>query len=192
MENTLFDLLKKIKKEEFGTIAYFAETDTKETKFKDFEYFEIEKNGLIFYIQNATMNDNINKIYTKFTITPYIKHNFNCKQQFDYPIGFNTFDELVELCKKYIIKKRNTPLANTSKQTIYFELLTYKNTKFGKITLLQYLREIAGYRELKILNNIDYITMNLNNENYLVLEFYSKDGQSFAINTKNINRLIIS
>ena len=43
MENTLFDLLKKIKKEEFGTIAYFAETDTKETKFKDFEYFEIEK-----------------------------------------------------------------------------------------------------------------------------------------------------
>ena len=57
---------------------------------------------------------------------------------------------------------------------------------------MNYLCKIAGYREKEILKNIDKITMNLNNANYLVLEFYNKDGQSFAINTKNIDRLIIS
>lgn len=57
---------------------------------------------------------------------------------------------------------------------------------------MNYLCKIAGYREKEILKNIYRITMSLNNANYLVLEFYNKDGQSFAINTKNIDRLVIS
>lgn len=193
MENRIFDLLTKIKNEEFAKITYFAEMDEKNEKFVDYEYFAIEKGGIFFYIQNATITDMISRIYKPFTITAYRKHDFMHKQQLALPVGFETYEELKEIVLKDIEKlKDKIPLKDTHKQTMHYDLLTYHQTEYGKITLFDYLKKIAGYRELEILKNIDYVTMNINNNKYCVLEFYNKNGQSFAINTKNINRLIIS
>ena len=188
----LIDILQKIKKEEFADITSFAEMDIQNKKFKEYEYFTIEKNNLFFYIEKTSMGCFIDGIIKRFTITAYKKINYNTKQQLNYPQGFNDYEELKEIIDKISNEPIKNTLPKTSKQPIIFELNTYYNTEYGYITLLNYLYKIAGYREMEILKNIDKITMNLNNANYLVLEFYSKDGQSFAINTKNINRLIIS
>lgn len=191
MEN-LIDILKKIKKEEFANIINFAEMDIQNKKFKEYEYFTIEKNGLFFYIEKTSMGCFLDGIIERFTVTTYKKINYNTRQQLSYPQGFNDYEELKEIIEKMSNEPIKTALPKTCKQTINHELNTYYNTEYGYITLMNYLYKIAGYREKEILKNIDKITMNLNNANYLVFEFYNKDGQSFAINTKNINRLIIS
>ena len=191
MEN-LIDILKKIKKEGFAYITNFAEMYKQNKKFKEYEYFTIEKNGLFFYIEKTSMGCFIDGIIERFTVTAYKKINYNTKQQLGYPQGFNDYEELKEIIDKISNEPTKSTLPKTSKQTINLELNTYYNTEYGYITLMNYLCKIAGYREKEILKNIDKITMNLNNANYLVLEFYNKDGQSFAINTKNIDRLIIS
>lgn len=188
----LIDILQKIKKEEFADITSFAEMDIQNKKFKEYEYFTIEKNNLFFYIEKTSMGCFIDGIIKRFTITAYKKINYNTKQQLNYPQGFNDYEELKEIIDKISNEPIKNALPKTSKQPINFELNTYYNTEYGYITLLNYLYKIAGYREKEILKNIDKITMNLNNANYLVLEFYNKDGQSFGINTKNIDSLIIS
>lgn len=188
----LIDILQKIKKEEFADITSFAEMDIQNKKFKEYEYFTIEKNGLFFYIEKTSMGCFLDGIIERFTITAYKKINYNTKQQLGYPQGFNDYEELKEIIGKISNEPITNVLPKTSKQTINLELNTYYNTEYGYITLMNYLYKIAGYREKEILKNIDKITMNLNNANYLILEFYNKDGQSFAINTKNIDRLIMS
>lgn len=191
MEN-LINILQKIKKEGFAYITNFAEMDIQNKKFKEYEYFTIEKNGLFFYIEKTSMGCFLDGIIERFTVTTYKKINYNTRQQLSYPQGFNDYEELKEIIEKMSNEPIKTALPKTCKQTINHELNTYYNTEYGYITLMNYLYKIAGYREKEILKNIDKITMNLNNANYLVFEFYNKDGQSFAINTKNINRLIIS
>lgn len=188
----LYELLQLIKKDEFANITRFAEMSENNKNFKDYEYFIIEKNNMFFYIQKTTVTDWVNGIDGTYSITAYKKINYNTKQQLGYPQGFNDYEELKEIIEKMSNEPIKNALPKTCKQTINFELNTYYNTEYGYITLMNYLYKIAGYREKEILKNIDKITMNLNNANYLVLEFYNKDGQSFAINTKNIDRLIIS
>ena len=189
----LFDMLKEIKESEFASITRFAETDEKNTKFKDYEYFIIEKENMFFYIQTSTMTDSINGIFENYNITAYKKINYNTKQQLSFPAGFNTFEELKNIVNKMIIelKYKNT-LKNTYKQEVNYEFKRIIETKFGKMTIFDYLKRIAGNREKEILKNIDKITMNLNNEKYLVFEFFDNKNNSFAINAKNIERLIIS
>lgn len=188
----LIDILQKIKKEEFANITNFAEMDIQNKKFKEYEYFTIEKNKLFFYIEKTSMACFLDGIIEQFTVTAYKKINYNTKQQLSYPKGFDDYKELKEIIEKMSNETMKNVLPKTSKQTINFELNTYYNTEYGYITLMNYLYKISGYREKEILKNIDKVTMNLNNANYLVLEFYNKDSQSFAINTKNIDRLIIS
>lgn len=189
----LFDMLKEIKESEFASITRFAETDEKNTNFKDYEYFIIEKENMFFYIQTSTVTDNISGIFENYTITAYKKINYNTKQQLSFPAGFNTFEELKNIVNKMIIelKYKNT-LKNTYKQEVNYEFKRIIETKFGKMTIFDYLKRIAGNREKEILKNIDKITMNLNNEKYLVFEFFDNKNNSFAINTKNIERFIIS
>ena len=189
----LFDMLKEIKESEFATITRFAETDEKNTKFKEYEYFIIEKENMFFYIEKTSITDWVNGIDGTYSITAYKKIDYNHKQQLSYPKAFETYEELKEIIKNMIKELKNTNvLKNTYKQDINWELKQYINTNLGKMTILQYLKQIAGYREKEILKNIDKMTMNLNNENYLVFEFFDKNNNSFAINTKNIDRLIIS
>ena len=174
MEN-LFDLLQKIKEEELANITYFAEMDEKNTKFKDLEYFTIEKENLFFYIEKTTTAQWIAGINENYSVTTYKKINCYKQQQIDYPIGFNTYEELKNIINRQIkdlIDKR--PLPKTNEQTIYYELNQYGETSFGKLTILNYLKQIAGIREKEILKNLDKITMNLNNNKYLVLEFYNR------------------
>lgn len=194
MEN-LFNLLQKIKEEEFANITYFAEMDEKNTKFKDFEYFTIEKENLFFYIEKTSTTLWVSGIMEEYSITTYQKINCYEKQQICYPKGFNTYEELKNIVNEEIISfvfNKQSTLPKTNKQTIYYELDQYVETSFGKLTIFDYLKQIAGIREKEILKNLDKITMNLNNNKYLVLEFYNKEGQSFAINTKNIDRLIVA
>lgn len=189
----LFELLKIIEEEEFADITNFAKMDEKNEKFVDFEYFTIEKENMFFYIEKTTIADLVNGINGKYSVTAYKKIDYNHKQQLSYPKGFNTCEELKEIVKNMIKEyKYKNVLKNTYKQDINYELKQYVNTKFGKLTILQYLKKIAGYREQEILKNINKITMNLNNKDYLVFEFYDKKNNSFAINTKNLERLIIS
>lgn len=192
MEN-LFDLLQKIREEEFANITYFAEMDEKNTKFKDFEYFTIEKENLFFYIEKTSTTLWVSGIMEKYSITTYEKINCYKKQQIYYPKGFNTYEELKNIVNEKIKDFINkNPLPKTNEQPIYYELSQYVETSFGKLTILNYLKQIAGIREKEILKNLDKITMNLNNNKYLILEFHNKEGQSFAINTKNIDRLIVA
>lgn len=189
----LFNMLKEIEENEFATVSRFAETDEKNTKFKDYEYFIIEKGNMFFYIQTSTITDNINGVFENYTITAYKKINYNTKQQLSFPTGFNTFEELKNIINKMLIElKYKNPLKYTFKQDVNSELKGIIETKFGKMTIFEYLKRIAGNREKEILKNIDKISMNLNNKNYLVIEFFDDKNNSFAINTKNIERLIIS
>lgn len=189
----LFNMLKEIEENEFATVSRFAETDEKNTKFKDYEYFIIEKDNMFFYIQTSTITDNINGVFENYTITAYKKINYNTKQQLSFPTGFNTFEELKNIINKMLIElKYKNPLKYTFKQDVNSELKGIIETKFGKMTIFEYLKRIAGNREKEILKNIDKISMNLNNKNYLVIEFFDDKNNSFAINTKNIERLIIS
>jgi hypothetical protein len=189
----LVDILNKIKKEEYASITRFAEMDEKNKNFKDCEYFTIEKNNMFFYIQKTTITDWTNGIGGNYSITAYKKINYNLKQQLSYPKGFNTYKELKNIIEKMSKElPTNETLPKTYKQNINYELKKIYRTKYGELTLINYLSKIAGFREKEILKNIDKITMNINNENYLVFEFYNKNGQSFAINANNIDRLIIS
>lgn len=189
----LFNLLQKIRKEEFANITRFAETNEKNTNFKEYEYFIIEKDNMFFYIEKTTITDWVNGIDGTYSITAYKKIDYNHKQQLSYPKAFETYEELKQIIENMINEfKEKSVLPSTYKQEINWELKQYVNTKLGKMTILQYLNQIAGYREKEIFKNIDKITMNLNNENYLVFEFFDKNNNSFAINTKNIDRLIIS
>lgn len=183
--NDLFDYIKEIKEEENIKITNFAPIEN--NKFVDFEFFTIEKEGLFFYVQKS--------YFGGYEVTTYQKINFNKKQQLFYPVKFYNKDDLLKIINEHItdFKKRNMyPLKDTHEQTIYHELLTYYHYNGKYQTLFKHLQDIAGFREKEILQNIDFVEMKLNNKNYFVLEFYNKTGQSFAINTKNINRLIIS
>lgn len=189
----LFDLLQKIKEEEFADVTRFAEINKENTNFKEYEYFIIEKENMFFYIEKTSVTDWVNGINGTYSVTAYKKIDYNHKQQLSYPKSFETYEELKEIIRRMIKELKNTNvLRNTYKQDINWELKQYVNTELGKMTILQYLKQIAGYREKEILKNIDKMTMNLNNEKYLVFEFFDKNNNSFAINAKNIDRLIIS
>lgn len=189
----LFDLLQKIKEEEFASITRFAEVNNEKTNFEDFEYIIIEKDNMFFSIDKTSITAWINGINGTYSVTAYKKIDYNHKQQLSYPKAFETYEELKEIIKNMIKELKNTNvLKNTYKQDINWELKQYINTNLGEMTILQYLKQIAGYREKEILKNIDKMTMNINNKDYLVFEFFDKNNNSFAINTKNIDRLIIS
>lgn len=189
----LFELLKIIEEEEFADITNFAKMDEKNEKFIDFEYFTIEKENMFFYIEKATIADLVNRINGKYSVTAYKKIDYNHKQQLSYPKAFETYEELKEIIKNMIKEYKNkNVLPDTYKQDINWELKQYINTDLGKMTIFQYLKQIAGYREKEILRNIDKMIMNINNKDYLVFEFFDKNNNSFAINAKNIKRLIIS
>ena len=181
----LFNYIKEIKEEENIRITNFAPIE--KNNFVDFKYFTIEKEGLFFYIEKAQFDG--------YEIITYKKINFNKKQQLFYPMKFYHKDDLLKIIDEHITdyKKRNMkPLKDTHEQTIYYDLSTYKHYNGKYQTLFKHLQDIAGIREKEILQNIDFVEMKLNNKNYCVLEFTNKTGQSFAINTKNIDRLIIN
>lgn len=181
--NELFNYVKEIKEKEGLKITCFAPIEN--DVFIDYQYFTIEKDGLFFYIQN--------RYFGGYEITTYKKINFNKKQQLFYPVDFYNKEDLLKIIKEHIQKaKIHKPFKDAPTQTIYWDLLTYYNYNNKYQTLWNHLQDMAGFREKEILQNIDFVEMKLNNKNYCVLEFYNKTGQAFAINTKNIDRLIVS
>lgn len=181
----LENIFEKIKENETFKITSFAEMDINNKHFIDYEYFTIEKDNIFFYIQKA--------YFGIFEVTAYEKINWNKKQQITYPREFTNLKELNEIINDIIFTRHPlNALSKTTVQRIYLDLDRYEHFNGKYLTILGHLKNIAGYREQEILKNIDSVEMKLNNKYYKVLEFYNKDGQSFAINTKNIQRLIVS
>ena len=155
---------------------------------------EGQKEYNIIYLKNSyalvTVNDKFYYMQAEYfggyTITLYNKISANKKKQADYPKQFWNYSEMIA----YILDTKNKKFNNLKdcyEQNIFYELLIIKNGK----TLSKYLKEIAGYREKEILNNLDYIREVQDDDNYYILEFISKSGDSFGINCKNWDRLII-
>lgn len=150
-------------------------------------YWAIVATGSKFYYIEYNPDhfiDGMNDI----TITLYNKINANVKHQADYPKNMKDINDVI----KYIddTKDKNSKnLPGTYDQIIFYELKTIKNGK----TIEKYLKDVVGYRELTILNNLKYITKedNIDEKNYNILKFEDEEGNFFKINTKNIERLII-
>lgn len=138
-----------------------------------------------YYIEYDPKNFNY---MSDITITLYNKINANTKHQADYTKNMENIEDII----KYIEETKDENiknLPNTYDQVIFYELKTIENGK----TIEKHLKDIAGYRELNILNNLKYITKenNADEKNYNILKFEDKEGNFFKINTKNIERLII-
>lgn len=151
-------------------------------------YWAIVTAGNKFYYIEYNPEKFINGM-SSLTITLYNKINANVKHQADYPKNIKDIKDIV----KYIDNTKNKNIKNlpdTYNQVIFYELKTIINGK----TIEKHLKDVAGYRELDILNNLKYITKenNIDKENYNILKFEDEEGNFFKINTKNnIERLII-
>lgn len=150
-------------------------------------YWAIVTAGNKFYYIEYNPEHFINGM-SNITITLYNKINANVKHQADYPKNIKDIQDIVEYINK--TKDENIKnLPNTYDQVIFYELKTIENGK----TIEKHLKDVAGYRELDILNNLKYITKenNADEKNYNILKFEDEEGNFFKINTKNIERLII-
>ena len=155
---------------------------------------EEQKQYSIVYLKDCyalvTVNDKFyymqEEYFGGYTITLYNKISANEKKQADYPKKFWDYSEMIAYILDTKSKKFNS-LKDCYVQSVFYELSTIKNGK----TLSKYLKEIAGYREKEILNNLDYIREVRDDDNYYILEFISKSGESFEINCKNWDRLIV-
>ena len=150
-------------------------------------YWAIVTAGDKFYYIEYNPEHFINGM-ADITITLYNKINANVKHQADYLKNMKDIKDIVE----YIDKTKNKNVKNlpgTYDQIIFYEL---KQIIDGK-TVEKHLKDIAGYREINILNNLKYIAKenNADKENYNILKFEDEEGNFFKINTKNIERLII-
>lgn len=142
-------------------------------------YCLLLKDNKYYYIQQD--------YFGGLTITLYNKIDANTKRQADYSKELYNYNDLLNYITK-TSKKDYKPLKNTYNQTIFYDLLTIKNN----ITLYNYLKNIAGYREKYILNNLNYIKETQKGTKYHILYFYDNNNNYFAINTKDWERLIIN
>lgn len=150
-------------------------------------YWAIVATGSKFYYIEYNPNhfiDGMNDI----TITLYNKINANTKHQADYTKNMENIEDII----KYVEETKNKTFKNlpdTYDQVIFYELKTIIDGK----TIEKHLKDVAGYRELDILNNLKHITKenNADEKNYNILKFEDEEGNFFKINTKNIERLII-
>lgn len=155
---------------------------------------EEQKEYNIIYLKNSyalvTVNDKFYYIQAEYfggyTITLYNKISANKKKQAEYPKKFWNYKEMIA----YILDTKNKKFNNLKdcyEQTIFYELSTIKNG----ITLFEHLKKIAGYREKEILKDLDYIKELQKDVHYHILQFISKSGESFEINCKDWDRLIV-
>lgn len=187
-DKKMINLLNEIIENDFANIVNFAKLNNKNDDFEDFEYFTIEKYNLYFYIQKK-------QYFNNFEFTIYKKIDFNHIQQISYPKEFDNYEDLkykiIELYEKYFRFNENNHIPGAFPKILFYELNQYINIKGEKITLLNYIKKIAGYREKEILKNLYKLELKQNNDNYFIIYFYNKDGNYFGINAKNLDRLII-
>ena len=150
-------------------------------------YWAIVSAGDKFYYIEYSIDHFMND-QSDITITLYNKINANAKRQAEYTKNVENIKDII----KYINDTKNKTfrhLPGTYNQTIFYELKTIVNGK----TIEQYLKDISGYREKEILNNLKYITKenNTDEKNYNILKLEDEEGNFFKINTKNIEKLII-
>lgn len=144
-------------------------------------YTLLHKNDKFYYIQINEYSYDIPKPYY---IVLYNKINPYKKRQADYSKGV---EDLQDILNYIAITKNKKYCSIGPEQTIFWELDTIKNGK----TILKHLKNIAGYREKYILNNLDRIEKEQETKGYYILKFIDKEENYFKINTKNIDRLII-
>ena len=146
--------LQKIKKDG-AFITKIAEQD-KEGNFTDYQYAIIEFGLCFWYIQVERFGG--------YSCTQYIKKSYDKKIQSEYPINFNSFDEVY----KHII---NAPYNVKPLCGVYEQRVNW----IDKNKILS----ISGFRESKILNNISHVEMIRHDNQYKVIRFYDSSGNYF-------------
>lgn len=123
------------------------------------------------------------------TITMYNKIDPYTKRQAYYSQSVYSLTDILNYIQK--TKNKNYPSIGPE-QEIFSDLNGYKEKKDNKpYTIKRQLKEIAGYREKYILNNLQWIYEEENNDEYHVIVFEDTEENYFKINTKNRERLII-
>lgn len=142
-----------------------------------FYYIEYSNNHNLYGLNNLTVT-----LYNK--ISPYIK------RQADYPQSVYNLNDILNYIQK--TKNENFPSIGPE-QEIFLDLNGYKEKKDNKpYTIKRQLKEVAGYREEYILNNLLWIyEEENNNNNYYILVFEDTEGNYFKINVKDRKRLIV-
>lgn len=146
--------LQKIKKDG-AFITNIAEQD-KEGNFINYQYATVEFGLCFWYIQVERFGG--------YSCTQYIKKSYDKKIQSNYPIKFNSFDEVY----KYII---NAPYNPNPLCGVYEHKINWIDE--NKIL------SISGFREREILNNIVYVEMIQHDKQYKVLRFYGSSNNYF-------------
>lgn len=173
----IIDLLKNMKKIKNTYVLYFSEL--KNEKFTDYEYFSIERNNFIYYIQKEL------NIFEEITITAYKKLDFNKKIQIRYPKKIESLED----CLSYI-KDTEESYYNglkTNVQNISFDFLRTKEN--GEIDYKNIFDRLnLGYREKDILKNKKTFEMLQNDGTYKVYRIYDNKNNyfDFEINSKKI------
>ena len=143
-----------------------------------FYYVEYNKDHFLY-----DMNDLTITLYNK--VSPYEK------RQADYSKNVKNLNDILN----YISTTKNKKFKNlkdTHNQKIFYQLDGYTEKKDGKpYTILKRLRDISGYREKYVLDNLNRIEEYQKNENYYILKFIDNEENYFLVNLKDVNRLIV-
>lgn len=182
-ENKFLKIFNTLKENEEFSIINFAAMEN--GKFVDFQYFTIEKNGYFYYIENSYNN----LIYSSssLTITAFKKIDWNTKQQCRSSEPVKEMQDILY----YVAETERLNfdiMKNTYKQKINHEFLTIKH----HATMLSYLLQTGGFRELEVLKNIERAEMIQHDKKYKIVKLYNGDN-SIDINLydKTWGRLIV-
>lgn len=153
----------------------YPETDN-DGLFVDFQYATVEYNGAFYYIQGGS------NLFDNFTVTRYYKVNPYERQQANFPHAVHNTEELLDYMALAMDwgKSKGIP-----KQRIFLTSGLYNLAPYGKTNLWKLKHELAGYRELIILDNLTSITTIQHTNDYHVLRFHSADGDYFDYETKS-------
>ena len=181
------DFIEMIKKgEPTYKIIYIGSTDYPNEAYNSywslvgaddkFYYIEYSYNHYLYNLNDLTIT-----LYNK--ISPYTK------RQADYSQSVHNLAEILN----YIQKTKKEKYSSIGpEQEIFLELNGYNKIKDNKpYTIKRQLKDIAGYREKYILDNLVWIYEEEKDNNYHVLVFEDTEGNYFKINTKDRNRLIV-
>lgn len=174
----IIDLLKYMKGLKNTYVLYFSEL--KNEKFTDFEYFSIERNSFIYYIQKELNS------FQGITITAYKKLDFNKKIQIKYPQKIESLKD----CLSYIkdTEKNHYNGLKTNTQNISFDFLRTKNNGESDYKNI-FDRLNLGYREKEILKHKKTFEMLQNDGTYKVYRIYDNKNNYFDVEI-NLQKIV--
>lgn len=173
----LIEIMHELKKKGYKITSTAT---IKDDKFVDSQYFTFEANNRFFYMEyseNHFLYD-----LAPISITAYLKIDWNHKQQLFYPHSIRSFEDIEKTIEEAM--QHFKPLKNTSSQRIHYDFSTFINTKYGKITKLEYFKHEAGFREKQVLNDIKHVEHIQNDGAYNVVCLTNSNNDRIDIELK--------